>query len=60
MLEELRNECIEAMKAFLRNAGQVEEGTNKKAGRQSRKDSLIVEKLMKQWRSESIDAEKQN
>jgi hypothetical protein len=60
MLEDLRNECIEAMKAFLRSAGQVEEGANKKAGVLSRKDSLQIDRLMKQWRADSVAAEKQN
>jgi len=59
MLDSLRNECIEAMKSFLRNAGEVQEGANKKAGLLSRKDSLWIERLLKQWRKDSVDAEKQ-
>ncbi len=54
LLEQIKAACAE----FETNAtAQVEQG-NKAAGSRARKQSLIIEKLMKQFRKESVEASK--
>ena len=57
-MEQLVKELEAKMAEFARNANdQVEKG-NKAAGTRARKASLEIEKLMKQFRKESIEAAK--
>jgi outer membrane murein-binding lipoprotein Lpp len=57
-MEQLVKELEAKMAEFAKNANdQVEKG-NKAAGTRARKASLEIEKLMKQFRKESIEAAK--
>ena len=57
-MEQLVKELEAKMAEFAKNAAdQVEKG-NKAAGTRARKASLEIEKLMKQFRKQSIEAAK--
>ncbi len=57
-MEQLVKELEAKMAEFAKNANdQVEKG-NKAAGTRARKASLEIEKLMKQFRKQSIEAAK--
>lgn len=57
-MEKLVNEILAKMEAFKTDAVlQVEKG-NKAAGTRARKVSLEIEKLMKQFRKDSVEASK--
>ena len=57
-MEKLANEILAKMEAFKTDAAlQVDKG-NKAAGTRARKVSLEIEKLMKQFRKDSVEASK--
>ena len=57
-MEKLVNEILAKMEAFKTDAAlQIEKG-NKAAGTRARKVSLEIEKLMKQFRKDSVEASK--
>lgn len=57
-MKELLSELEAAMAAFVKDATANVESGNKAAGTRARKVSLEIEKKMKQFRKESIDASK--
>lgn len=57
-MEQLVKELEAKMAEFAKNANDQVEKNNKAAGTRARKASLEIEKLMKQFRKESIAAAK--
>ena len=57
-MKEILNKIQEAYAAFNEDATLQSEKGNKAAGMRARKSSLALEKLMKEFRKASLDADK--
>ena len=56
-MKELHKQIIDQIDAFMDNSNKAIAG-NSAAGARSRKNTLNLEKLFKQWRKESVAASK--
>ncbi|MFI3262933.1 MAG: histone H1 [Rikenellaceae bacterium] len=57
-MKELLEQITEACAEFEKNATAQVESNNKAAGTRARKNSLAIEKMMKEFRKASIEASK--
>lgn len=57
-MKELVEKIAAAYEAFAKDAAAQAENGNKAAGARARKASLEIEKMMKQFRKESVEASK--
>jgi hypothetical protein len=57
-MTELAERIVDAMKEFVENAKNNIQKGNKAAGARARKASLEIEKLLKEYRKASIEADK--
>lgn len=57
-MTELAERIVDAMKEFVENAKSNIQKGNKAAGARARKASLEIEKLLKEYRKASIEADK--